>query len=60
VLDGARALSSPTEAEQKAFLHGMGRAPDAVERLACHARVIGSGARVRVRKVWTLADHRGS
>jgi len=35
------------------------RDPNEVERLACHARVLGPGVEVRVHKVWSLEDIRG-
>jgi ferredoxin len=35
------------------------RDPEPKERLACHARVLGPGVEVRVRKIWNLEDIRG-
>ena len=55
----AEGLAPAGAAEVAAFRSGNGRDPTAEERLACHARVVGPGVRVRVRKVWTLQDQRG-
>jgi hypothetical protein len=35
------------------------REPEAGERLACHARLLGPGVEVRVREVWNIEDIRG-
>ena len=50
-------LNTPLAAENKAFEHGQGRPEKPNERLACHARIVGSGARIGVRKVWTMEDN---
>lgn len=55
----AEGLAPALPAEVAAFRTAQQRGPTAEERLACHARVAGPGARVRVRKVWTLEDQRG-
>jgi ferredoxin len=57
---GADSLAPPTAAERDAWKRGTGRELEAPSRLACHARVVGPGARVRVTKVWKIDDHRGS
>lgn len=54
VLDGS-GLSEPTENEAK-LLKEKGKAG---QRLACHARVVGSGAKVRVSTVWSMDQTRG-
>ena len=52
-------ISGPTEREMALLLeHHEGSDPSHV-RLACHARVIGDGARVTVRKVWSMEDALG-
>lgn len=48
-------LSEPTENEAK-LLKEKGKPG---HRLACHARVIGSGAKVRVSTVWSMDQTRG-
>lgn len=55
VLD-ATGLSQPTSAEQK-ILTEQKAAPNV--RLACHAKVVGSGARVKVDRVWTMDSVKG-
>jgi ferredoxin len=57
VLDGADALLPPAAAETKLLSekHG-GRAN---VRLACHAKVGGSGAVVKVHNVWRMENTRG-
>lgn len=55
VLDPA-GLSQPTSAEQR-LLDEQKRAPN--YRLACHAKVVGPGARVKVTHVWTMDSVRG-
>jgi ferredoxin len=59
VLDGADALAPATDAEIRSFEGRAKRKPGPEERLACHARVLKSGARVRVARVWTLDDQKG-
>lgn len=55
VLD-ATGLSQPTSAEQK-ILAEQKAAPNV--RLACHAKVVGSGAKVKVDRIWTMDSVRG-
>jgi len=55
VLD-ERGLAAPTEAEAKLLRE---KAKPG-QRLACHARVTGSGARVRVHNVWSMDSSRGT
>lgn len=55
VLD-ERGLAAPTDAEAK-LLREKGKPG---QRLACHARVTGSGARVRVHNVWSMDSSRGT
>lgn len=54
VLDGS-GLSEPSENEAKLLLE---KAKPG-QRLACHARVVGSGAKVKVTTVWSLDQTRG-
>lgn len=56
---GVDALSKATTAEVEAYTKGQKRAPTPSDRLACHARVVGDGARVKVRRVWTMDTYRG-
>lgn len=58
VLAGAEALAPASVAEREAYEKGQRRAATDRERLACHARVVGSGAKVKVRRVWTMETHR--
>lgn len=55
VLDPA-GLTQPTSAEQR-LLDEQKAAPNL--RLACHAKVVGPGARVKVQRVWTMDSVRG-
>ncbi len=57
VLEGGDALLPPSAAEQKLLTekHG-GRAN---VRLACHAKVVGNGAAVKVHNVWRMESTRG-
>ena len=55
VLDGT-GLAPPTPAEQRILTEF--NLPTNV-RLACHAKVAGSGAKVRVREVWTMSSVKG-
>lgn len=55
VLDD-RGLSAPTDAEAK-LLREKGKPG---QRLACHARVTGNGARVRIHSVWSMDSSRGT
>ncbi len=54
VLD-ATGVSEPTTAEAK-LLAGK---PDKNIRMACHARVVGPGAKIKVREVWSMESMRG-
>jgi ferredoxin len=56
---GAEGISPPSAAEQAAYTHGQGKKTMGAERLACHARVVGGGARVKIRRVWTMDTQRG-
>lgn len=49
-------LSTPTSAESK-LLAEKGHRPG--QRLACHAKIVGSGAKVRGLSVWTMDSVRG-
>ena len=50
-------LSEVSDAERSAYREGhSAELPDS-ERLACHARVEGSGAFIGVRRVWTLESN---
>lgn len=52
-------ISGPTEREMSLLIeHHEGSDPSHV-RLACHARVIGDGSKVTVRKVWSMEDALG-
>jgi ferredoxin len=57
VLDGAAALQPASAAEQKLLDEKWASRPGT--RLACHAKVSGSGARVRVHTVWSMDQTRG-
>lgn len=57
VLEGGDHLSPPTPAEQKILAEKWKHRP--ATRLACHARVVGTGARVKVHNVWTMQSTRG-
>ena len=59
VLAGAEALRPPSEAELKILEAQLGPDRDPKVRLACHARVERSGARVGVRQVWSLENAMG-
>ncbi len=54
VLAGHDALRPPTEAERDLLDETLGADRDPNIRLACHARLVGGGARVRVGHVWSL------
>lgn len=58
VLDGGSALAPPTVAEQKILDEKWKHKPGT--RLACHAKVVGNGAKVKVNNVWTMSSTRGS
>jgi ferredoxin len=57
VLDGS-GLAPATAAEQKLLDEKWKEKP--TFRLACHARIIGSGARVKATSVWTMDTTRGT
>ncbi|MDP2312253.1 MAG: 2Fe-2S iron-sulfur cluster-binding protein [Pseudomonadota bacterium] len=57
VLDGT-GLAPPTAAEQKLLDEKWKGKPNF--RLACHARITGSGARVKAMSVWTMDTTRGT
>ncbi len=57
VIDGS-GLAAPTAAEQKILDDKWKNNP--TWRLACHARISGSGARVKVHSVWSMDTTRGS
>lgn len=48
-------LGAPSDSEQKLIDKDGG----AGVRMGCHARVVGAGARVKVRKVWSMDEVRG-
>ena len=54
VLDG-RGLAAPTESEAKLLKE---KAKPG-QRLACHARIEGSGAKLKVHAVWSIEQTRG-
>lgn len=60
VLEGADALKPASDAERALLDQQLGPARDPRIRLACHARIVGSGARVRVGKVWSLEQATGA
>lgn len=57
VLEGAEHLSPATAAEQKILAERWKHRPNT--RLACYAKVVSSGARVKVNSVWTMQSTRG-
>jgi ferredoxin len=57
VLEGADALLPPSAAEQKLLTEK--HAARANVRLACHAKVVGNGATVKVHNVWRMESTRG-
>lgn len=54
VLDGT-GLAPPTDAEQKI----LAEKAKPGQRLACHARVVGDGAKIKIAAVWTMDNVRG-
>lgn len=58
VLEGADKLATPTAAEQKLLDEKWSQRPGT--RLACHCRVVGSGAKVRVHSIWSIDQTRGA
>ena len=59
VLEGQSTLKPASDAEVALLDEHLGTDRDLSVRLACHARVLESGAKVRVRKVWSLAEAMG-
>lgn len=57
VFDGT-GLAPPTAAEQKLLDEKWKDKP--TYRLACHARIVGTGARVKALSVWTMDTTRGT
>ncbi len=57
VLEGGDALLPPSAAEQRLLTEK--HAGRSGKRLACHAKVVGDGAKVRVHKVWSMDSTRG-
>jgi ferredoxin len=57
VLEGASALAPATGAEQKLLDEKWASRPGT--RLACHAKVVGNGAKLRVHTVWSMDQTRG-
>jgi ferredoxin len=57
VLEGASALAPASAAEQKLLDEKWAARPGT--RLACHAKVAASGAKVRVHTVWSMDQTRG-
>lgn len=57
VLEGADALAPPTPAERRILDEKWKDKPNT--RLACHAKVAGSGAKVKVYNIWTMDTTRG-
>lgn len=57
VLEGAAGLASPSAAEQKLIDEKWSTRPGT--RLACHAKVVGSGTKVRVHSIWSMDQTRG-
>lgn len=56
-VSAATGLKAPTEAESN-LLRAKGH-PEGT-RLACHARVVGSGATIRVRQTWSMDEVKGT
>lgn len=51
----ATGISAPTPAEAKMLADK----PEKNIRLACHARVVGPGGKIKVREVWSMSSMRG-
>lgn len=60
VVAGGGALAPASVAEVDAYTKANKRAPTPADRLACHARVVGDGARVKINRVWTMETYRGA
>ncbi len=60
VLEGMEALRPAAEAETDLLDEHLGPDRDPNVRLACHARLVGSGAKVEVHKVWSLEEAMGA
>ncbi len=54
VLAGHDALRPPLDAEKDLLDEVLGKDRDPSVRLACHARVMGPGVKVRVRHTWNI------
>lgn len=59
VVDGISALAPASDAEIRSFEQRHNRKPRPEERLACHARVLRTGATVKVARVWSLDEQKG-
>jgi ferredoxin len=59
VVAGMDALRPPAEAETALLDEHLGPDRDPSIRLACHARLVGSGVRIKVGTVWSLAEAMG-
>ncbi len=53
------ALRPPSEAETALLDEHLGADRDPSVRLACHARLVGTGAKIEVETVWSLAEAMG-
>lgn len=60
VLAGAEALRPPSAVEAELLARVLGDPPPPDVRLACHARLAGTGARIQVERIWNLEEIRGS
>ncbi|MFZ5482569.1 MAG: 2Fe-2S iron-sulfur cluster-binding protein [Myxococcota bacterium] len=58
VLDGAEHLVPPSPAERKILDEKWAGKPNV--RLACHAKVATSGARIKATQIWTMDSTRGT
>lgn len=58
ILEGMDKLTTPSAAEQAILDAKWAHRPGT--RLACHAKVLGSGAKVKVNSIWTMDNVRGS
>ncbi|MBN1335833.1 MAG: (2Fe-2S)-binding protein [Deltaproteobacteria bacterium] len=59
ILSGQESLRPPSQVEEALLTRALGPDRDPAIRLACHARLTGSGVRVQVDRVWKLEDVRG-
>ncbi len=60
VLEGHDALRPAAEAELTLLDEKLGVDRDPNVRLACHARLVGGGVKIRVGKVWSLEEAMGA